>query len=262
MVDEELVDYNILPAITRDSVIEAVMIMLWRAAGVNDPYLMEHVLRRRTALRMALPDLHHMAADIMDASAPENEALIRSIQDQRDKMATQLLRNIPQETRDKIMQRVARQFADADDSTLYSAVQRTLDEAIELCDATAPNNRPHVRIIRRSALDIFKDLEVALDEPVAWKLGNPVSVPTAMTVDELIRHCAWVCADRTSTRFYAMRKAAEYITGEPTPMPACGEDTDPADRLRVYARNNPKDHNGWVEALRAARKRWVDTVTG
>ena len=249
--------HGVLPSITRETItIEAKTILIGRA-GISSEDVIRWLLEKDDTITAACPDLADRIAQVVHTNNPRLEVMANQLSQWRRELALQALDNLePQQQEDAVI-RLGDLFSITDTDGLRRKMQTVIRDALRLAGADDPQSR----VVPSSALELLEELENHTGDRTPHEIGDPCSVPQALTLCEIIEHCAVTNGASQPERLWMLRCAAQNIL--PELHEELQEHVTPSRQLQRETASHGVPHDQAIKMLRTlARTLETDPPTG
>ena len=200
--------YSLLRRINGETVLNEAKQMLLARAGVTDPDAVEQAMSLSRAFEELCPSLSEQARALTN---PDREPVadLQALVDRRQsELAQQALRDADATEIERAVQRLRQTFGDTPGDELRHRLREAVDDALRL--AGSDSGQRVVKIVSESALGVLEDLESHMDEPIPHEIGDPDRVPMALTLREILEHCAMVRGANQAQALWIIRQAIDH----------------------------------------------------
>ena len=200
--------YSLLRRITGETVLNEAKRMLLARAGVTDLDAVEQAMKLSLAFAELCPSLSDQVRDLTN---PDREPVadLQILVDQRQsELAQQALRDADAAEIERAVQRLRQTFGATPGDELRYRLREAVEDALRL--AGADGGQRVVKIVSDSALGVLEDLESCMEEPVPREIGDPDRVPMALTLREILEHCAMVKGANEAQALWIIRQAIDH----------------------------------------------------
>ena len=200
--------YSLLRRITGETVLNEAKRMLLARAGVTEPDAVEQAMKLSRAFEELCPSLSEQVQDLTNPDREPVADLQMLVDRRQSELAQQALRDADAAEIERAVQRLRQTFGDTPVAELRHRLREAVDDARRL--AGADGGQRVVKIVGDSALDILVDLEAYMGEPVPHEIGDPDRVPMALTLREILEHCAMVKGANEAQALWIIRQAIDH----------------------------------------------------
>ena len=240
--------YNLQRRINGETVLNEAKRMLLARAGVTDPDAVEQAISLSRGFEELCPRLSEQARALTN---PDREPVadLQILVDQRQsELARQALRDADAAEIERAVRRRRQTFGETPGDGLRHRLREAVDDALRL--AGADGGQRVVEMISESALGVLEDLESHIAEPIPHEIGDPDRVPMALTLREILEHCAMVKGANQAQALWNIRQAVDHAVRWP------GADDlgiEPRGMLDRITKEHGLDHDRAVAFLVALR---------
>lgn len=239
--------YNVLPAINEESVMAEAKQILLAEADVNDVDIIRRILEEDDIQRQ-LPELVSTVRQLSDSRGARMSEMITQVEDWRRTLAQEALAVLTDEQRATAVSNLRERASGPDENGLKAKMSEIVDNALALV-APSEDGRPQVTLIPSSALGILEDLEDHTNMGYSYEVGNADHVPMAMTVCEIVEHCAKTTGASEAEEAWAVRHLAKTVCGD-----EFDPEFDPRHLLERFTNSSGAKHDEWVKTLKDIRQ--------
>ena len=200
--------HSLLRRINDETVLNEARRMLLARAGVTDPDAVEQAMSLSRAFEELCPSLSEQA---MTLTNPDREPVadLQALVDRRlSELARQALRDADAAEIENAVRRLQQTFGDTPGDELRHRLREAVGDALRL--ASADGGQRVVKIVGKSALGVLEDLESHMAEPIPHEIGDPDRVPMALTLREILEHCAMVKGANQAQALWIIRQAVNH----------------------------------------------------
>ena len=200
--------YSLLRRITGETVLNEAKRMLLARAGVTEPDAVERVMKLSRAFEELCPSLSEQVRDLTNPGREPVADLQILVDRRQSELARQALRDADAAEIERAVQRLRQTFGATPGDELRRWMLATIDDALQL--AGAGGGQRIVKIVSDSALGVLEDLASYMEEPVPHEIGDPDRVPMALTLREILEHCAMVKGANEAQALWLIRQAVDH----------------------------------------------------
>ena len=197
---------SLLRRINSETVLNEAKRMLLARAGVTEPDAVEQAMKLSRAFEELCPSLSEQVRALTNPDREPVADLQVLVDWRQSELAQQALRDAAEIER--VIERLRQTFGATRDDELRLWMLATIDDALRL--AGAGGGQRVVKIVSDSALDILADLEAYMGEPIPHEIGDPDRVPMALTLREILEHCAMVKGANDAQALWIIRQAIDH----------------------------------------------------
>ena len=200
--------YSLLRPINGDTVLNEAKRMLLARAGVTEPDAVEQAMKPSRAFEELCPSLSEVVRALTN---PDREPVadLQALVDRRQsELARQALRDADAAEIERAVRRLRQTFGETPGDGLRHWLREAVDDALRL--AGADGGQRVVKIVGESALGVLGDLESHMAEPISHEIGDPDRVPMAMTLREILEHCAMIKGANQAWALWIIRQAVDH----------------------------------------------------
>ena len=200
--------YSLLRRINGDTVLNEAKRMLLARAGVTDPDAVEQAINLSRAFAELCPSLSEQVRALANPDREPVADLQILVDRRQSELARQALRDAdPAEIEDAV-QRLRQTFGATQGDEMRLWMLAAIDDALRL--AGAVGSQRVVKIVGDSALGVLEDLASCMAEPIPHEIGDPDRVPMALTLREILEHCAVVNGANEAQALWIIRQALDH----------------------------------------------------
>ena len=199
---------SLLRRINGETVLNEAKRMLLARAGVTDTDAGEQAMRLSLAIEELCPSLSEQVRDLTNPDRGPVADLQVLVDRRQSELAQQALRNADAAEIERAVQRLRQTFGDTPSDELRLWLLSAIDDALRL--AGAAGGQRAVKIVGDSALGVLEDLESYMAEPIPHEIGDPHRVPMALTLREILEHCAMVKGANDAQALWLIRQAIDH----------------------------------------------------
>ena len=247
-------EFSILPAISEQSILHEAKKILMENAGVTDPDTIQQILADNQIFEQSCPNLAEIITKKTDDQKPMHKYMTEMVEQWRHGLAKEALADVDESERQNAVVDLEKRFSNSGHVDMNTKMAQVMAAALQLAGSDEAPLRVH--IIPGSALSLFEDLESATGIPTPHTVGDPDNVPTAMSLDEIIEHCAMVDNATEPEKAWIIRKTAEYVLE--TLNENLYEDSNPSHSLIRETYRHDVKHPQAVDMLRELMLRHQD----
>ena len=244
----ERYSYSLLRPINGDTFLNEAKRMLLARAGVTDPDAIEQAISHSHAFEELCPSLSEQARALTN---PDREPIadLQALVDRRQsELARQALRDADAAEIERAVRRLRQTFGETSGDGLRHRLREAVDDALRL--AGADGGQRIVKIVGESALGVLEDLASCMAEPIPHEIGDPDRVPMALTLREILEHCATVKGASEAQALWIIRQAVDHAVGL---LGADDLGIEPRGMLERITKEHGQDHDQAVAFLVALR---------
>ena len=222
--------------------------MLLASAGVTDPDAVEQAMKLSHAFEELCPSLSERARALTNPDRDPVMVLQILVDWRQSELTRQALHDAEAAEIEGAVQRLRQTFGDARGDELRYRLREAVDHALRLAGA----GQRVVKIVSDSVLGVLEDLESCMEEPIPREIGDSDRVPMALTLREILEHCAMVNGANEAQALWIIRQATEHV------VRALGADDlgiEPRGMLDRLAKEHGLDHDQAVALLVELRER-------
>lgn len=200
--------YSLLHRINGDTVLNEAKRMLLARAGVTDLDAIEQAISLSRAFEELCPSLSEQARELTDRARQPVADLQALVDRRQSELAQQALRDADAAEIERAVRRLRQTFGETSGDGLRHRLREAVDDALRL--AGADGGQRIVKIVGESALGVLEDLESHMAEPIPHEIGDPDRVPMALTLREILEHCAMVKGANEAQALWIIRQAVDH----------------------------------------------------
>ena len=197
---------SLLRRITGETVLNEAKRMLLARAGVTDT--VEQAMRLSLAIEELCPSLSEQVRDLTNPDREPVADLQILVDRRQSELAQQALHDADAAEIEGAVRRLRETFGATPGDELRLWMLATIDDALRLAGAGA--GQRVVKIIGDSALGVLEDPESYMAEPIPHEIGDPDRVPMALTLREILEHCALVNGANEAQALWIIRQALDH----------------------------------------------------
>ena len=198
---------SLLRRITGETVLNEAKRMLLARAGVTDLDAVEQATNLSPAFEELCPSLSEQARALTNPDREPVADLQILVDRRQSELAQQALRNADAAEIERAVQRLRETFGDTPSDELRYRLREAVDDALQLAGG---GGQRVVKIVGDSALGVLEDLESYMEEPVPHEIRDPDRVPMALTLREILEHCALVQGANEAQALWIIRQALDH----------------------------------------------------
>ena len=199
---------SLLRRITGETVLNEAKRMLLARAGVTDTDAVEQAMRLSLAIEELCPSLSEQVRDLTNSDREPVADLQILVDLRQSELAQQALRNADAAEIERAVQRLRQTFGATPGDELRRRLREAVNDALRL--AGAVGGQRVVKIVGNSALGVLEDLESCMAEPIPHEIGDPDRAPMALTLREILEHCALVNGANEAQALWIIRQALDH----------------------------------------------------
>ena len=200
--------HSLLRRINDETVLNEAKRMLLARAGVTEPDAGEQAIKLSRAFEELCPSLSEQVRALTNPDREPVAALQILVDRRQSELAQQALRDADAAEIERAVQRLRETFGATPGDELRLWMLAAIDDALRL--AGAVGGQRVVKIIDDSALGVLEDLESCMAEPIPHEIGDPDRVPMALTLREILEHCAMVQGANEAQALWIIRQALDH----------------------------------------------------
>ena len=181
---------SLLRRINGETVLNEAKRILLNRAGVTEPDAVEQAMKLSRAFAELCPSLSRQVRDLTNPDRGPVADLQILVDRRQSELAQQALRDADAAEIERAVRRLRETFGATRGDELRRRLREAVDDALRL--AGAVGGQRVVKITGDSALGVLEDLESCMAEPIPHEIGDPDRVPMALTLREILEHCAMV----------------------------------------------------------------------
>ena len=207
-------DYNerygssLLRRINGETVLNEAKRMLLARAGVTDPDAVEQAMSLSRAFEELCPNLSEQAGTLTDHARQPVADLQALVDRRRSELAQQALRDADAAEIERAVRQLRQTFGDTPGDELRRRLREAVDDALRL--SGGGGGQRVVKLVGDSALGILEDLKSCMAEPMPHEIGDPDRVPMALTLREMLEHCAMVKGANQAQALWVICQAVDH----------------------------------------------------
>ena len=236
-------EYSMLPPVSREAIMAVAKQILLEEANVQDVDITRQILQE-DGIERQFPELVIRINELTHHQSDRLTNMKEQVKKWHRTLAEEALSALSKEQRESGVTTLRERFSSPEPNALDTKMVVILNEALRMADPS-DDSTTRVKLIPSSALGILEDLESYTEIGYAYETGNPERVPVAMTVYEIVEHCAQTMNASEPEKAWTMRRLAEFIVNE-----ELDETADPRSKLERFAHSSGAKHAQWVTILR------------
>ena len=177
-------------------------------SGVTDPDAVEQAMKISRAFEELCPSLSEQARTLTDRARQPVADLQALVDRRQSELARQVLRDADAAEIERAVRRLRQTFGGTPGDELRRRLREAVDDVLRL--AGADGGQRVVKIVSDSALGILEDLESYMAEPIPQEIGDPDRVPMALTLREILEHCAMVKGANQALALWIIRQVIDH----------------------------------------------------
>ena len=236
--------YSLLRRINGETVLNEAKRMILARAGVTDPDAVEQAMGLSRAFEELCPSLSEQARALTNPDREPVADLQELVDRKQSELAQQALRDADAAEIERAVQRLRQTFGDTPGDGLRHRLREAVDDALRL--AGADGGQRVVKMVSESALGVLEDLESHMAEPIPHEIGDPDRVPMALTLREILEHCAMVRGANQAQALWIIRQAVDHAVRS---LGADDLGIEPRGMLERITKEHGLDHDQGVAFL-------------
>ena len=200
--------YSLLRRINGETVLNEAKRMLLARVGVTDPDAVEQAVNLSRAFEELCPSLSEQARALTNPDREPVADLQVLVDRRQSELAQQALRDADAAEIERAVRRLRQTFGETPGAGRRHRLREVVDDALRL--AGADGGQRVVKIVGESALGVLEDLESHMAEPIPHEIGDPDRVPMALTLREILEHCAMVKGANDAQALWIIRQAVNH----------------------------------------------------
>ncbi len=194
------------------------------------------------------PSLSEQAETLTNPDREPVADLQALIDRRQSELARQALRDADAAEIERAVRRLRQTFGETPGGELRRRLREAVDDALGL--AGTIGGQRVVKIVSESALGMLEDLEACMAGPIPHEIGDPDRVPMALTLREMVEHCAMVKGANDAQALWIIRQAVDHAVRS---LGADDLGIEPRGMLDRITKEHGLDHDQAVAFLVALR---------
>lgn len=239
---------SLLRRINDETVLNEAKRMLLARAGVTDPDAVDQAMSLSRAFEELCPSLSEQARALTNPDREPVADLQALVDRRRFELARQALRDADAAEIERAVRRLRQTFGETPGDELRRRLREAVDDALRL--AGADGGQRVVKIVGDSALGVLEDLESCMAEPIPHEIGDPDRAPMALTLREMLEHCATVKGANQAQALWIIRQTVDLAVRS---LGADDLGIEPGEMLDRITKEHGQGHDQAVTFLVAPR---------